>query len=269
MIYFPEKIKSIVGEEPYTQNEVGMSGSTVLIFEKHVLKIQKQTLETDNEYAIVSWLQGKLPLPKIEAYCVEDEMAYTLMTKVEGYMLCEEEYMYAPERLLDLVAQGMHMLWEVDIKECPFRVSRLDERLKAARYNVEHDLVDLDNVEPETFGPEGFADPMELLCWLEDNRPEEDLVLTHGDFCLPNVFVSRGEDNSDAISGFIDLGKMGPADRWQDVAIALRSLKHNAAGYFSEGKSYFPFTPDMLLERLGIPMDEEKNRYYMLLDELF
>ena len=64
------------------------------------------------------------------------------------------------------------------------------------------------------------------------NRPEEDIVLTHGDFCLPNVFVKDG-----AISGFIDLGKMGPADRWQDIAIAIRSLEHNFNGKYTDGKN--------------------------------
>lgn len=29
------------------------------------------------------------------------------------------------------------------------------------------------------------------------------------------------------------------------------------------------FTPDMLLDKLGIPMDEKKYKYYLLLDELF
>lgn len=264
MVYFPKQIWDIVGNQEYTQNDVGMSDSTVLMFPEYVLKIQKHRPETDNEQKIVSVLQGKLPLPGIPVYCVEEGMAYTLMTRVSGKMLCDEEYLNAPERLLDLVAQGIRLLWSIDVADCPSKVSPLEERLKAARYRVEHGMVDLDNVEPETFGPGGFADPEELLIWLEQNRPGEDIVLTHGDFCLPNIFAC-----GDKISGYIDLGKMGPADRWQDLAIALRSLKDNARGCYNGGNKYFDFEPSMLLERLGIEMDEEKNRYYMLLDELF
>ena len=85
-----------------------------------------------------------------------------------------------------------------------------------------------------------------------------------GDFCLPNVFVQNHR-----ISGFIDLGKMGPADRWQDIAIALRSLNHNSVGFYNGGKKYFDFTNQMLLDELGIEMDYDKYRYYILLDELF
>ena len=264
MVYIPNPIKEIIGNRKYEENDVGMSESTVLMFPEYVLKIQKQGADTDNEWEMVSKLKNKLPVPGIPAYIVENGMAYTLMTRVKGKMLCDEEYLNAPERLLDLMARGLRMLWSVDVKECPSKVSPLTERLQTARYRVEHNMVDMDNVEPDTFGPDGFRDAEELLCWLEQNRPEEDIVLTHGDFCLPNLFAEEDE-----FSAFIDLGKMGPADRWQDLAIAIRSLKDNAAGVFTHGHRYFDFEPGMLLDRLGIPMDEEKNRYYKLLDELF
>lgn len=264
MIYIPEKIKDIVGNQPYTRNTVGMSDSEVLIFPKHVLKLQKRTAETDNEHDIVTWLSGRVPVPEIPEYVVENETAYTLMTRVNGKMLCEEEFLTNPEKLIKIVAEGMKLLWSVDVSECPLRTSRLEERLKAARYNVENGMVDLDNVEPETFGPNGFSNPEDLLIWLEQNRPEEDIVLTHGDFCLPNIFVDNNK-----VSGFIDLGKMGPADRWQDIAIALRSMEHNFSGRYNNGKAYYRFEPQMLLNELGVEMDEAKNRYYMLLDELF
>lgn len=264
MLYIPQKIKNIIGDQEYTQNDIGMSGSKVLIFPKHVLKIQQQTPETENEKDIIDWVNGRLPVPEIPAYCVENQIAYTLMSRITGKMLCDEDYLNDPAKLIKLAAEGLKLLWSVDVSDCPCGVSPLDERLKAARWNVENGQVDLDNVEPETFGPDGFANPGELLTWLEQNRPEEDIVLTHGDFCLPNIFAENNR-----ISGFIDLGKMGPADRWQDLAIVLRSLEHNFSGRYNDGKGYFEFEPGMLLDELGMGMDEEKNRYYMLLDELF
>lgn len=127
-----------------------------------------------------------------------------------------------------------------------------------------HNLVDLNNVEPETFGQNGFANPKELLNWLKNNQPDEDIVLTHGDYCLPNIFVKENE-----INGYIDIGKMGPADRWQDIAIAIRSLKHNFDGKYTEGKKIFDFKPQMFLDALGVDFDNKKYIYYFLLDELF
>ncbi len=262
--YIPEQVKCIVGDSAFTRNGVGMSGSEVLIFPDYVLKIQEYLAEAENERSMVAWLAGRLPVPEIPAYCVEENRAYTLMTRIKGEMLCTEKYLTNPELLTELVAEGLKLLWQVDVTQCPYRTSRLEERLKAARWNVEHNLVDLDNVDPETFGEGGFANPLELLEWLEQNRPEEDIVLTHGDFCLPNIFAVGNK-----ISGFIDLGKLGPADRWQDIAIVMRSLKDNLGGAYTPGRVYGQFEPQMLLEKLGIEMDAEKNRYYLLLDELF
>ncbi len=264
MIDLPKEIKDIVGNQAYVRNNTGMSGSDVLIFPEYVLKIQRHTSETDNERDIVAWLNGRIRVPEIPVYCVENGKAYTLMTRVKGKMLCDEEYLKDPSQLISLAAIGLKKLWAVDVSQCSLRTSRLEERLKEARWNVENGLVDMENVEPETFGKDGFANPEELLIWLEQNRPEEDIVLTHGDFCLPNIFIDQNE-----ISGFIDLGKMGPADRWQDLAIVLRSLKHNFSGKYGQAHSYFDFKPEMLMEKLGIEMDTEKNRYYLLLDELF
>ncbi len=264
MLYIPEKIKKIVGNQIYTRNDIGMSGSDVLIFPNYVLKIQQHTSETDNERDIVAWLNGGIPVPDILEYYVENETAYTIMTRVNGKMLCDEEFLYNPSKMIKYVSEGIKLFWNVNVDDCPLKVSRLDERLKEARWNVENGMVDMDNVEPETFGPNGFSGPEDLLVWLEKNRPKEDIVLTHGDFCLPNVFI-----DNDKISGFIDLGKMGPADRWQDLAIILRSLEHNFSGKYNSGKRYYEFEPQMLLDELGIEMDMAKNRYYMLLDELF
>ena len=30
--------------------------------------------------------------------------------------------------------------------------------------------------------------PKEVMVWLEENKPKEELALSHGDYCLPNVF---------------------------------------------------------------------------------
>lgn len=264
MILFPDRIKKIIGNCEYERNDVGMSDSKVLMFPEYVLKIQRLSPETKNEKDIITWLDKRLPVPQIAEYYVEDDTAYTLMTRIKGKMLCDEEFLNNPEMLINLAADGLKRLWNVDVSDCPCKVSRLEERLKAAEWNIENGQVDLDNVEPETFGPNGFANPTELLLWLKNNKPDEDIVLSHGDFCLPNIFADNNQ-----ISGFIDLGKMGPADRWQDVAIALRSLEHNFSGRYNGGKAYYKFEPEMLLNKLGMKMDEEKNRYYMLLDELF
>ena len=102
-----------------------------------------------------------------------------------------------------------------------------------------------------------------LLNWLVDNKPKKELVLSHGDFCLPNIFI-----NNDKISGFIDLGRIGIGDKWNDIALCYRSLKWNAQGRYG-GNGYPKLTPDMLFDALEIEPNFEKIEYYTLLDELF
>ena len=108
-----------------------------------------------------------------------------------------------------------------------------------------------------------FKDAEELLSWLKENKPSYEPVLSHGDFCLPNVFIKDGK-----LSGLIDLGNTGTGDKWMDIALGYRSLKHNFDGTYG-GKVYEGFRPEVLFEKLGIEPDMEKIRYYILLDELF
>lgn len=260
---FPEEIRKIVGDRPFEANNVGLSRSDVLMFDQFVLKIQRQSAETDNECAAARFLAGKLPVPEVLSYVVEEGTAYTLMSRVEGDMLCNAQYMRRPKKLVRLAAEALHLLWQVDLAGCPDGVSPLDKRLESARRSVELGLVNMEEAEAGTYGPGGFADPAALLSYLERNRPEEDRVLTHGDFCLPNLFAK-----GDSFAGFIDLGKCGPADRWQDLALCLRSMRYNFEGRFG-GPAYPGCDADLLLDELGVPMDREKLRYYLLLDELF
>lgn len=124
-------------------------------------------------------------------------------------------------------------------------------------------LVDVDNVEPDTFGSDGFENPAALLRWLWAHRPEEEPALSHGDYCLPNVFLDGGN-----VSGFLDLGRAGVADKWCDIALCYRSLSHNYSGRFHSA-AYSGYDDLLLFKALGLEPDWQKIRYYILLDELF
>lgn len=261
-VFIPDTIKSIIGDLPYDLDTTGLSGSQVLMFLDTVLKIEKYHKNGDETVQVMKWLEGKIPVPKVLCHEVCGEYRYLLMSKVTGKMSCNEYYMERPQELLGLLAEALEMLWSVDISDCPRRRD-LDTELEEARYRVENGLVDVEQVEPETFGENGFASPSELLKWLESNKPPIEPALSHGDFCLPNIFLNNGR-----ISGFIDLGDTGVADKWRDISLCYRSLKHNFDGTFG-GKVYSGFDPDMLFEKLNIEPDRDKLKYYILLDELF
>lgn len=261
-VHIPESIQKIIHKNEYTTDTIGMSGSSVLLFDDKVLKMEADRYESENEFRVMRWLQDKLPVPEVICREKQDGKSYLLMSKVPDKMLCDEFYMSNPESVVDLSVKALKLLWQVDISDCPFDAG-IDKKLQVAKYNLEHGNIDLDNVEPETFGEGGFENAQALLNWLIQNKPEEELVFTHGDFCLPNIFAK-----GDEISSFIDLGRAGVADRYQDIAICYRSLKHNFEGKYG-GQKYENFNPDILFEKLGMEPDWEKIRYYILLDELF
>lgn len=258
----PEKISEFVADKAFVENHTGMSGSRVLIYDEYVLKIEKTRPEDLETIAVMQWLEGQIPVPRIAAYETKDGFSYTLMSRVRGKMACDEYYLERPEELTTLLAEALHMLWSVDTAGCP-RERDIDTELAEARHRVEEHLVDMDNVEPETFGPGGFRGPEELLGWLYDHCPPYEPVLSHGDFCLPNIYLDNGK-----ISGFIDLGDTGIGDKWRDIALCYRSLKHNAEGVYG-GKVYPDADPMLLFKKLQIEPDWDKIRFYLLMDELF
>lgn len=257
----PEAIRERLEGKAFQADELGMSRAAVRLYPHQVLKVQPNTEEAENEAAMLRWLAGKVPVPRVLAYAIEDGSSYLLMERCAGHMACDNAYLSDPALLCKLLASSLKTLWAVDIRDCPADW-RLDHKLAVAEYNVKHGLVDVDNVEPETFWPNGFRDPAHLLEWLKTHRPAEEPALSHGDFCLPNLFGA-----GDRVTGFIDLGRTGVADRWCDIALCCRDLRHDFMEAY--GGKPCPDYEDMLFRELGITPDREKIRYYILLDELF
>ncbi len=261
-MYIPESIAALVGNAPYTTDSVGKSGAAVLCYPDAVLKIAPESENFDSHITMLHWLEDRLPAPKVLATATEGGLQYLLMSRIRGSMACDIRYTKDPSHLVSLLAGAVQVLQAVDTTGCP--VTRtLDDDLAEAEYRVAHGLVDVEDTEPETFGPGGFRDPEALLCWLQANKPREEMVFCHGDLCLPNVFFENGE-----LTGFIDLGDCGIRDKWRDLALCFRSLQHNISGRYAQVPDPC-FDPKALFEKLGIKADREKLRYHILLDELF
>ena len=96
---------------------------------------------------------------------------------------------------------------------------------------------------------------IELYDFFKTEKPEEELVFSHGDLGDSNIFVKDGK-----VSGFIDLGRSGRADKWYDIAFCVRSIREDI------GEEQYV---ELFFDLLGIKPDWEKIKYYILLDELF
>lgn len=247
---------------PYSIDEIGMSKSQVICFDDMVLKIEKQNEESDNEHMMTTWLADRLPVPKVLCSEKANGINYLLMSRIKGKISCSAEFLENPKHLVKLLADGLRMLWSVDISKCPCNNS-IDNKLRLAESRVRNNLCAMENAEPTTYGVNGFENPEELLQWLKENRSDEELVFSHGDFCLPNIIVK-----DDKINGFIDLGRSGIADKYQDIALCYRSLQHNNDGRYG-GAVYEGFDATTLFDELNIIPDWNKIKFYILLDELF
>ncbi|MDZ8200980.1 aminoglycoside 3'-phosphotransferase [Microbacterium sp. SSW1-59] len=76
-------------------------------------------------------------------------------------------------------------------------------------------------------------------------------VVCHGDACSPNTVI----DDNGRVTGHVDLGALGVADRWADIAVAAMSTEWN----------YGPGWEATLLDAYGTAPDPERQAYYRAL----
>jgi kanamycin kinase len=93
------------------------------------------------------------------------------------------------------------------------------------------------------------ACPFGTPSWVPVDAPPADLlVVCHGDACPPNTIIG-----DDAVwTGHVDLGDLGVADRWADLAVAAMSLESD----------FEPGLEAELLDAYGIDADDERMAYY-------
>lgn len=249
----PDVIKNFIENADCKEIKIGWSNAQVIEITKkevHYLKIAPQG-SLKNEYEHLSWLQGKLLVPQIEFYIINEEAEFLVTKAVEGEMVCSPFYLANPDQGMLVIKEAFDALYQVDIKDCPFKVA-LDYKLSVAKYNIDNNLLKLENMEPQNRSKFGSFEA--IYQYLLDNRFEEELCFSHGDIALPNLFVKDGHFN-----GFIDMGECGIADKWFDIAIMVRSIIMNY------GKDYVP----KLFELLNIEPQWHKIDYYILLMDLY
>lgn len=260
-MFIPESIRRYLPDEEHMPDNIGCSDATVLQFSDRVLKIQKDCNVSANELHMLRWLQGKVNVPQVIAADYVEGTRYLLMSRMQGSYLCADDILDDQIRLAELCAEGLRQMWAVDIGDCPTNRT-LDQKFREIEAGLRGGWITMEQAgQPDTYGPNGFASPSALFDWLVAHRPEEEPVLSHGDYCLPNIFA----DENGRI-GLIDVGLSGVADKWVDIDKGLWSMWANTTGFFGGKKR--SFDRQLLFDALDMKPDDDKIRYYGLLDEL-
>ncbi|MEZ4712917.1 MAG: APH(3') family aminoglycoside O-phosphotransferase [Caldilineaceae bacterium] len=240
--------------------QIGMSGAQTYRLRDRMgntcfLKIGPPTgiVGIRDEMQRLQWLAGRLPVPAPLAYAEAEGQCYLLTTGLPGENVADLAALLHADRgrWVTLLAQGLRHFHAQSWQDCPFD-HRFGAMFELARQHVQLGLVDEDEFDDVRHGRRAA----ELLAELVQMAPQsEEICLTHGDYCMPNIIV-----DNDCVTGFVDLGRMGIGDRYRDLALAQRSLDYNGC------TDLIP----LFFQVYGLPNpDAEKLHLYQLLDEFF
>jgi aminoglycoside phosphotransferase len=202
------------------------------------------------------WLRERgLPVPAVVDYRRIDLTEYLVTEAGIGMPASDNHWHLAPGAVATALGDGLARLHATDVSVCPFD-RRVRTQLNEARARIAAGLVREDDFDPPRLGRTAASLFDELVGMIP---VREELVLVHGDFCLPNVLLSHANDGL-RITGLVDCARAGVGDRYQDLALAMRSLTFNLG----------PETLAPFLAAYGDPsLDSNAIEFFTILDELF
>lgn len=224
------------------------------------LKVQHATQSSslDAEVDRLRWLVGKVPVPEVVAYEQHENGAgpcgYLVTAAVKGKPT-HELMMDEPFKVAKQMAEAAKLLHALPVDACPFD-ARLEQRFADADRNVANNRIDAAQLSRG-------EKPAARLARLRKRPPEEDPVFTHGDLALPNVLV-----DFNGMSGILDVGDAGIADRHRDLALVIKSLRYNlahiGAGLYAQYRTVQTFINWYGKQHV----EKRKLKFYSDLDEL-
>lgn len=208
--------------------------------------------ELRDERDRAEWLAGtNLPAATVADWLESAEGACLVTTAVPGIAGSElpESLQLKAMESLGRILRELHSL-----RDCPF------ERPLASVIATAEDVVRRDAVNPAFLTDEWrLLKPSELLDRVLAERPSieagAELAVCHGDACLPNVFFDPGTVE---VTGLIDVGRLGIADRYSDLALIAIQLHDEWSA-----------DPGPFFAAYGVPNpDQRRLEFYRLLDPL-
>jgi aminoglycoside phosphotransferase len=210
------------GIEPVWSNVLG--GMTFRLGQARYVKWTpvESSIDLEDERCRLDWVIRYTPVPKVLETGSDATGSWMMTEALPWDNAVADRWMEDPATAVRAAATGLRAFHDaVPVAQCPFDwsvVSRIGDR----ELPVKSPSVDR-------------------------------LVVCHGDACMPNTLIAA--DGSCA--AHVDMGSMGVADRWADLAPAIWSTEYNF------GRSYC----DAFLDAYGIDLDRERLDYYLWLWE--
>ena len=255
-----------MGVSDWEQVSTGRSGAVVrrspdgAAYAKTGSGILREDLVAERER--LEWLAGTdLPAAAVLDWTDDDETATLTLRTVPGVPMSELAAADVPAAVASF-GRFLRRLHATPRESCPFE-RWLAVTVPIARVRVETGLVDEDDFDTERAGrsaPDLLADRLEQRPRAEEQEVG-DLVVCHGDACLPNFLV---DPESLDVAGIVDVHRLGVADRHLDLGLATRSISSATLN-----PAYGPDAADALLAAYGVEADAWRIEFYRLLDEFF
>ncbi len=217
------------------------------------LKINKYhgDLFFNNEFETLKWLKDKISVPDVIYHSKNLDYEFLLLSEIPGKVSYEAFSKSDIETNLKILAKGLQIFHALPMVGCPNEID-IDKMIQHAKKRLEQGLINNINFDIRW----KHKTPNELFEDVKRLKPKViDKVVTHGDYCLPNVLINNKE-----LSGFVDLGSAGINDRYYDLAAVSWSISYNF------GQKWVPY----FFEKYGINYDEidrERMLFYQMLNE--
>ncbi len=207
-------------------------------------------LDLAAEAARMTWAVAYTPVPRVLGLGADSAGSWLVTAALPGHNAVSRSWLADPRTAVTAIGEGLRAMHDaLPVTGCPFSWMAPD-RVAAAQRAAAAGRLDSSDWAPEhrELGLEGAITQVQVI------PPADKLVVCHGDACAPNTLIA----DSGRRSGHVDLGDLGVADRWADLAVAT----------WSAGWNYGPGWEQVLLDAYGIKPDAERTRYYRLLWDL-
>ncbi|WP_251857685.1 aminoglycoside 3'-phosphotransferase [Herbiconiux sp. L3-i23] len=233
VVRIPEAVRRVAEGrdiEPVWRNElgglafrVGRAGDGDVVFVKWAE--HDSGLDLAAEATRLEWARAYTPVPEVLAYGNDGSGWWLATAGLDGEDASSLRWRADPLTAVRAIGAGLRRLHDaLPVEDCPFDWS-VDERLRHG------------GIAEHSAGAEFRTAP-----------PIDRLVVCHGDACAPNTLIA----DDGRFLAHVDLGRLGVADRWADIAIATLSTQWN----------YGPGWEEPLLDAYGIDPDPVRTDFY-------